>query len=691
MPNYASEIENSSFPQIENLEFLELVGSGGMSVVYKARQTNLDRVVAVKLLSGMALSEEESARRFQKEARLTSLLDHTNIVKTLGFGIAGDGRPYLVMEYLEGITLAQELKTNGRLSLQKFRQVFIPVLSALAHAHESGLVHRDIKPANIMLVRLDNNPDGVKLLDFGIARLFAGDVAESQRLTAQGTLLGSPRYMSPEQCLGGEVDWRSDIYSISCVMYEALCGTPPFTGGSVLEVLDMHVSAALPTVAELCKQIELDPELAALILSGLSKDPVRRPQSAAGLACRLNEILEDLTLNRVPRLKLASDRQSRRLIAAAVIALIALAGGLALSGFACFKLRAGSVAPAKDESFMRANPDNLLRSGKELEDRHSCEDALAKYEAAIKVLHTRPHRQESLTEAYMGAAGCARFLSRPLGTLPGPEHSSTATDQARWYSDRAMALSVQSRSKKLIVEACKQRAYSIHEPSVQKLYELIKTIDRSCGKGSWESLDVREGCIGNMLGLMDNQELELLIVDTIELSSRYGKEHYRYLAARASLAVLRAYQGRFRESNQLCEEIGFATIASRHPSLSPGRRIGDICVMQIFRALELTKNTALAQKLVEKELACNGAQDNSIPWQIGALYRRLGDIKRACGDHDGAIEQYEKALPYFTKKDFNKHAACDCLKALVEVCGKKNLADRVRRYELQLSDITKAR
>ncbi|HNB23727.1 MAG TPA: serine/threonine-protein kinase, partial [Candidatus Melainabacteria bacterium] len=290
-------------PQIENIEIIELMGQGGMSFVYKARQKQLDRIVAVKVLSKMSVRGEDGIRRFQKEAKLTSTLDHPNVVKIISFGVSKDGQPYLVMEYLEGLSLADELKQNGRLKLQKFKDVFLPILSALKQAHELGLVHRDIKPGNIMICRNDTGTETVKLVDFGIAKFFGEGQSETQRLTQTGAVLGSPAYMSPEQCQGQPMDGRSDLYSMACVMYETLSGEPPFSGDSLLEVMQKQSVQPPPTVSDLSRKIDIHKGLAEVALWGLAKDPALRPQSASELARKLNEVLERITLDNVPTLK----------------------------------------------------------------------------------------------------------------------------------------------------------------------------------------------------------------------------------------------------------------------------------------------------------------------------------------------------------------------------------------------------
>lgn len=286
-------------PNIEGLEILEKLGAGGMSVVYKARQILVDRIVAVKVL--LNPGGEDGQKRFQKEAKLTSTLEHPNIVKIISFGVSHDGQLYLVMEYLDGLSLQEELKRNGPPTLKRFQEVFLPALAALEKAHGLGLIHRDIKPGNIMLCKTETGAETVKLVDFGIAKVFGE--SKAQQLTKSDVLLGSPTYMSPEQCLGQPLDSRSDLYSLACVMYETLCGEPPFSGQTALDIMLKHSSEPPPSVSELSRKIDIRKELASVTLWGLAKDPAQRPQTASQFASKLNQALESITLDKAPMLK----------------------------------------------------------------------------------------------------------------------------------------------------------------------------------------------------------------------------------------------------------------------------------------------------------------------------------------------------------------------------------------------------
>lgn len=293
-------------PRLEEVEILQLLGHGGMSLVYKARQAQLDRVVAVKVLSTQV--EETAIKRFWQEAILTKEVVHPNIVKVYSCGVSADGQLYIVMEYLEGSSLEADLRQNWCLNLKKFEDVFLPVLSALAEAHRIGLIHRDLKPANIMICHSETANLSIKLVDFGIARLLGHREAQAPTLTAPGTILGSPLYMSPEQCMGTSTDARSDLYSLACVMYEAISGEPPYSGSSALEVMQKHCTMPLPRAGARGRTRE-EESLLQVILWGLAKDPSKRPQSAAAFALRLEEEFEDIASTKLKKSRPVSGKR----------------------------------------------------------------------------------------------------------------------------------------------------------------------------------------------------------------------------------------------------------------------------------------------------------------------------------------------------------------------------------------------
>ena len=334
-------------PQINGIEIIDLLGKGGMSRVYRARQLQMDRIVAVKVLSGADLQSENAQLRFQQEAKLTSSLDHPNIVKVLSFGLSDDAQPYFVMEYLSGKTLADYLKAE-KLSLRKFKDIFLPLLLALEQAHAAGMIHRDIKPGNIMICGEDSEHLQVKLLDFGVAK---SHLPESQNLTKSGALIGSPAYMSPEQCKGEPIDARSDLYSLAAVMYEALCGETVFQAESMLEIMQKQVSEPPPTVSQLCRKCSLRNELAQAVLSALAKEPAQRPQTAADFAREFTSALLPGDLDTVPQHCVAAQKPAVKKKLLLVAAIVAIATVCSFTLNSLMKAARQSPSPAKRDEF----------------------------------------------------------------------------------------------------------------------------------------------------------------------------------------------------------------------------------------------------------------------------------------------------------------------------------------------------
>jgi serine/threonine-protein kinase len=260
-------------------ELLDVLGRGGMGVVYRARDRVLDRIVAVKVLPLDRAQDPTLVARFEREARAAGGLSHRNIVAVFDLGTDQETR-FIVMEYLTGESLSERLRVRGSLGVTEAVDVAAQVAAALAAAHSGGIVHRDVKPANVMV----DAHGHVKVLDFGIARLTAGS-----SLTQTATVLGSAPYLAPELCRGAAADARSDIYALGCVLYELVTGRPPFTGEVPAAVVHQQISSAPRSPERLNR--EVPPALGGLILAMLDKDPGRRPQDAGDLARTLPETL----------------------------------------------------------------------------------------------------------------------------------------------------------------------------------------------------------------------------------------------------------------------------------------------------------------------------------------------------------------------------------------------------------------
>jgi eukaryotic-like serine/threonine-protein kinase len=209
----------------ERYEILSQVGVGGMSTVYRARHKFMNNDVAIKILAPKLVADLKSMKRFRQEAQVTSSLEHPNIVTAHDFGITPQGQIFLIMDFVEGRTLASIITESGSLPIARALNIFVQLCDALEHAHQNRIIHRDLKPGNIIISDSERG-EKVKVVDFGIAKISQEIGSQNVSLTAQGEVFGSPVYMSPEQCTDSPMDERSDLYSLGCPMFETLTGRP---------------------------------------------------------------------------------------------------------------------------------------------------------------------------------------------------------------------------------------------------------------------------------------------------------------------------------------------------------------------------------------------------------------------------------------------------------------------------------
>jgi eukaryotic-like serine/threonine-protein kinase len=272
------------------------IGKGGMGAVYRATHAMLGERVAVKVLHPDLATDPDAARRFVREARGTFRIDHPNCIRVSDFGWDAAMRAmYLVMEYLDGRTVGDEIGVDGPIAPPRVVHIMRQVSAALAAAHAAGMVHRDLKPDNLMLFRRGDDPDYVKVLDFGLAKLFEPDSAGTTmfslaKVTQEGTVFGTPEYMSPEQATGQALDPRSDIYAAGVCMYEMLTGVMPFRGGNPLATLSKQVREQAVPPAQRRPELAIPPALDGLVMACLAKRAPQRPQSARELGAQLEAL-----------------------------------------------------------------------------------------------------------------------------------------------------------------------------------------------------------------------------------------------------------------------------------------------------------------------------------------------------------------------------------------------------------------
>jgi len=273
----------------------ERLGIGGMGTVYRAKHLLIDRPVAVKVLNQRFVEDEAARLRFRREAKAAGRLQHPNAVAVTDFGQTDDGYVYLVMELLVGRTLRDILAKEAPLDPARAVSIMLQATEAVAAAHDAGIIHRDLKPANIFIVQRAEIPAVVKVLDFGIAKLAAESLDEDDpTLTVIGAVIGTPRYMSPEQCDAAELTPAADVYSLGVILYEMLTGMVPFSGSTPLAIAMKHASEPPRSPREIVSSIPED--LQKVVLHALEKRPEDRPVNAAEFRRELVETAERLGL-----------------------------------------------------------------------------------------------------------------------------------------------------------------------------------------------------------------------------------------------------------------------------------------------------------------------------------------------------------------------------------------------------------
>jgi serine/threonine-protein kinase len=275
----------------ERYQILSEIGRGALGIVYKAAQFDSAIPVAVKLLFEDMINDDTAFDRFSSEAQSVSSLEHTNIVTVHDFGLTDFGYAYFVMDYLEGENLQNTLDREGRLPLKRALKIFVQIADALSHAHSKNIMHSDIKPENVIIQKAENGEDLAKLVDFGLAKRFHG--ISGMRVSQSGEVLGTPAYMSPEQCMGGRtIDARSDIYSFGCLMYAVVTGVLPILGPDAMQTMSLHLSMNPQPPAQACPGALIPLNVQDVIMKALKKFPEERYQTAALLRRDLQQLLK---------------------------------------------------------------------------------------------------------------------------------------------------------------------------------------------------------------------------------------------------------------------------------------------------------------------------------------------------------------------------------------------------------------
>ncbi len=271
----------------------ERIGEGGMGQVYRATHLQLGTSYAIKILHASRVSDPHAVERFRREARATAQIRHPNAVQVIDFGVTKNtGTAYLVMEFLEGYSLKEKIYKEKKLTFREILPILTQVCAGVNFAHSKGIIHRDLKPDNIFIVKNEDGDEQIKVLDFGIAKL-KGQV-NATALTETGMVVGTPTYMSPEQCRGDELDTRSDIYSLGIILYQMITGQTPFFATTPSAIIIMHAMETPKPLSQFCPNIP--EQLEKVVLRALEKNPEKRQQTATQLAKEVENVIYETGL-----------------------------------------------------------------------------------------------------------------------------------------------------------------------------------------------------------------------------------------------------------------------------------------------------------------------------------------------------------------------------------------------------------
>lgn len=665
-----SKTDLDGAPVLANIEFIDLLGVGGMSRVYKARHTLTDRLIAVKVLSSQTTKTEEQLKRFQIEAKLTCNLSHPNIIQVMNYGIASDGQAYLVMEYIEGKALTELIKTESPLSYRKFQSIFVPLLSALQYAHEMGVIHRDIKPSNIIVSADSEARITAKLIDFGIAK--ALEEPAGQGLTKTGVVIGSPVYMSPEQCQGLQLDAKSDLYSLACVMYESLNGAPPFQSDSSFEVMYKHISEARISTKELSAQMEIPEILAKEILRGLNKDKAKRPESAKNYADSLARSLDEITLDRSPRRIAKRNSVARavtpKIITAVGVLFLFLVLGVVL-GILNQRHEQGQSSPIASKT----SAESYLDKADKLSQSLGSEDvALQLCEKAIT--NAKKGSRTTLASAYQTASRIIMQIkdSRKQNALL-PKCSTYARNASQLFNSLSMQRDYMSSNETYIKAEIQQGKFD-------EALSFLSTIRNDGGHNSiWLTRKKLE-----IIGAADNRlkDVERIALEFLTQNKDVDRTYDYYM-------IWSYYAGSLRRKGNVKEALHQEALIADDLVKSQTVLLAEKSTLAEGLRLLRTEKPAEFLRVFKDDLVRNASAYAESPIAEYHMQKTIGEAYIALGKNDLAESHFLKVLQKMNRTNepiyLTRQTRSECLQHLIKLT--KDDPNAVKSYQDELDKL----
>jgi serine/threonine-protein kinase len=629
----------------DKYEIIDILGEGGMSIVYKARHKFMDRIVAVKLLLEHLVADKTALARFEHESKAASSLSHQNIVTVHDFGMTKQGQAYFVMDCLQGETLMEVLERDVRLPAPAAVNIFKQTCDGLEHAHKNGVVHRDLKPSNLVLLIQEDGSTLVKIVDFGIAKLMPKDGKPRQNITQTGEIFGSPLYMSPEQCNGKSMDVRSDVYSLGCLMYETLAGVPPLMGDTFVNTVIKHINEPPPPFSKTAPEANVPPQIEACVMKCLAKNPDERYQSTAEvrqslLDAALEAGVKGLRAGAVPeasknkpdgvlrktfdRIKLSggqhavqtSKKKDNNLLIVAVGFIVLLLGGIVTLAL--------WPGPEGDRGL------NYLRILWQY-DLSRAQEAIKKenFDEARKSLLDAKNIAASFEDRHKRMLDTLYLLADTYGKS-GMYADQEATNQ------QIDALSLQQIQEEL--ESCQELLQNLHASSQSTVSSTLSQLEAEA------NADTIIMCARKLLARSMYHDAEKLLVHAIDTFEHLKlSNHQKISDFKIALAECLILQQRLREVRPLLDQA--LTIRKQAPDLEHNPHAQKKLAKAYLKIGQFDRDQS-DFKQAKDELDAGLAIANKLPRDhelLAEAYNSYGDLLRQMKDSAGAAEYQAKA------------------------------------------------